>query len=189
MTLRLNYQGKIFLSTLFFLIMFFGLIFFLIAPTWDNVKMIKNKISDQRQEAEKNYDQGRNLKKLTENIKVIEPRLEEIEQIFVPKNEEVSFITSLEAAATRNNISENVNSGGETPIGRFYSQIPLQLTVRGNPANVINFINELENMKRRININSLQITAIDSDLSLKTGTSTPQKNVTAIISTLTYWKN
>jgi Tfp pilus assembly protein PilO len=189
MSLRLNYQGKIFLSLLFFLIMFFGLTFFFIAPTLDNVKMIKKRISDQRQEAEKNYDQGRNLKKLTENIKTIEPRLEEIEQIFVPKNEEVSFITSLEAAAARNNVSENVNSGGETPVGRFYSQIPLQLTVRGNPVNVVNFITELENMKNRININSLQITAMDSDLSLRTGSSTPQKNVTALISTLTYWKN
>jgi Tfp pilus assembly protein PilO len=189
MSLRLNYQGKITLSVLIFLVLFSCLTGFFVVPVWESVKTIKNRIDEQRLQAEKNYDQGRSLKKLTDNIKVVEPHLLEIEQVFIEKKDEVSFITSLEMAAARNNVTENANSGTKMPLGKFYAQIPLQLTVRGDIQGVMGFVADLESMKNHININSLQITANDSGLAPKTGTSTPQKNVTAIISSVTYWKN
>jgi len=186
---RLTYQNKITLSALIFLVAVLGLIYFLIAPTVKNVKTIKTKTENQRLEAEKNYAQGQDLKKLKDNIKAVEPRLGEIEQVFIKKDDTLSFITSLEAAAAKNNVTEKAKLGEETALGQSYSQLPLQLEVRGSFAGLIGFISDLEKLKNYIDLNSLQITALNSGSPPPAGTSTTTKTLVTQIYANTYWEN
>ncbi|MDD4901942.1 MAG: type 4a pilus biogenesis protein PilO [Patescibacteria group bacterium] len=185
---RLTYPSKIALSVLAFLAAAFALFYWLIIPAVNNVETTKVQMQNQRLAAERDYAQGQNLKKIKDDIKAVAPRIGEIEQIFISKSDSLSFVTSLEAAAEKNKVTEKAKLGAETPLGKFYSQIPLRLDVSGNFSGLIGFVTDLETLKKYININSLQITAIGSELPIKTETSTPQKILAAQISAFTYWQ-
>ncbi|MDD5528032.1 MAG: type 4a pilus biogenesis protein PilO [Patescibacteria group bacterium] len=188
---KISYPAKISLSALIFLLAAFGLIFWLIAPAVKDTRAIKIQMESQSLELEKNYAQGKNLKKLADNLKAVEPRWGEVEQIFIKNDDDdaLAFFTLLETAEGKNNVAEiePYSLGGEIPLGQFYSQRALDLNLRGNFTGLIGFISGLEPLKNYININSLQITALNSDLLSKAGTSTPQKLLTAQISADTYW--
>ena len=190
MAYRLSYQNKIAISALLSLAAIFSLAYFIIIPTANNVETIKIQMKNQSLEDEKNYLQGQNLKNLKDNIKTVEPRLNEIEQIFIKENsdDEVAFFTSLEMAAAKNNVTEKSTLGGAAPLGRSYNQIPLRLDVTGNFQGLIGFIYSLETHKNYININSLQITAFDSELASVHVTSTLEKSLKAAIDADTYWE-
>jgi len=184
---RQSYQDKITISAVIFLALAFCLYYFLISPSFARVENIKAQIDQQNLQAENNYKQGQDLKKLTENIKVVEPRLGEIEQVFIKKDDPSSFITSLEGSMAKNNVSEISAPlfGAETQLGKYYTQIPLDIYVRGSAPGLIGFINDLEKQQKYINLNSLQMTVISSETAGKT----MQKIISAQISANTYWGN
>jgi Tfp pilus assembly protein PilO len=190
MASRLSYQNKIAISALLSLAAIFGLAYFVIIPAANNVESIKIQMENQSLEDEKNYTQGQNLKNLKDAIKTVEPRLNEIEQIFIKEtsDDEVAFFTSLEMAAAKNNVTEKSTLGSAAPLGQSYSQIPLRLDVTGNFKGLIGFIYDLETHKNYININSLQITAFDSEFTSAHGTSTLEKSLKAAIDANTYWE-
>jgi Tfp pilus assembly protein PilO len=183
---KLRYQEKITLSIVLFLALIFCSVYFLIIPALNGVEAIKLQIDQQGLQAEKNYDQGQDLKKLVENIKTLEPRLGEIDQAFIKKGDPSAFIGSLEAAAEKNNVVETASLGDELPQGQFYSEIPLVLSVRGSADGVLGFISDLEAQKKYINFNSLEIEAVNSD---SAGNSSAPKTLSAQISAQTYWEN
>jgi Tfp pilus assembly protein PilO len=186
MNTKLKYQDKITLSIVLFLALIFCSIYFLIIPALNGVEAIKLQIDQQGLQAEKNYDQGQDLKKLVENIKILEPRLSEIDQAFIKKGDPSAFIGSLEAAAEKNKVVETASLGDELPQGQFYSEIPLVLNVRGSADGVLGFISDLETQKKYINFNSLEIEAVSSDSAIK---SSAPKTLSAQISAETFWEN
>ena len=186
---KVTYPQKIAISALIFAAAIFGAVYWLIAPAVAMVEATKIQMADQSLQAEKDYSEGQNLKKLTDNIKTIEPRIGELEQIFISKGDSLSFITSLETAATKNKVSEKANLNGETPINDFYSQIPLSLDVQGTFDGIVGFISDLETQPKIININSLIINSADSELAAKNSTTTAQKVLLGHISATTYWSN
>jgi Tfp pilus assembly protein PilO len=187
---NLTYPKKIVLSAIIFLAAAFALIYWLIMPTQADVENVKNQIENQQLQAEKDYAQGENLKKLSDNIKAVEPRVGEIEQVFIDKNDFLPFITSLEDAAAKDNVTEkpNLNIDSETALGSYYSQIPLALEVKGNFYNLLTFMSDLETMSKRVNINSLEISPINLDFSINNGTGSPQQILDAQIGAITYWE-
>jgi len=186
---KITYRQKIGVSALIFLLAIFALICWLIAPAVAAVEATKIKLDSQSQQAEKDYAEGLSLKKLTENIKVIEPRVNELEKIFINKNDSLSFITSLETAAAKNNVSEKTDLGDETALDEFYGQIPLTINVQGNFSGLVGFISALETLPETVNIDSLQITALSDELAAKTATATPEKILVGAINAASYWSN
>jgi Tfp pilus assembly protein PilO len=189
---RLSYQNKIILSGLLFALIAIGLIYLLILPGISSVEEIKIQTENQSQQAEKSYQQGKNLKNLTANIKTVEPRVAELEQIFINRNDSLSFATSLETAAAKNKVTEKANLGKEIPLDQQYSLIPLQLTINGDFPGLIGFISDLENFTKYINFNNLtlQISSTNaSESGIKASTEAAVKPLSAQISASTYWKN
>jgi Tfp pilus assembly protein PilO len=178
---KLSYQEKLALSAFIFFAIVLCLIYLVINPSVQSIKNSKARIDAQQMEAEKNYAQGQNLKKLTENIKIIEPRLPELDQFFINKNDALSFITALETSAAQNNVTEKASLGDESALNSFYSQIPLTLDISGNADGVIDFITYLETKNYYINIDSLSVEKGPADNS--------QKTLQAHIVAETYWEN
>jgi Tfp pilus assembly protein PilO len=177
---RLSYQSKIALSGLIFALTAIGLIYLFILPGVKNVEAIKNQTENQAREAEKSYQQGKNLKSLAENIKAVEPQTEKIQQIFTSKSDLPFFVKSLETTADKNNISEyKPVPGDEITLGQSYSKIPLLLYVSSDFPSLIGFISDLEHFDKYININNLQISVTGKQL----------KNLTVQISAAAYLKN
>jgi Tfp pilus assembly protein PilO len=186
MNTKPSYQEKITLSIVIFLALTFCSVYFFIIPAVNQVEAIKLQIDQQGLQAEKNYSQGQDLKKLAENIKIVEPRLGEIEQIFIKKGDPSVFINSLEAAAEKNKVVETANLGDELPQGQLYSKIPLVLEVRGSANGVLGFISDLETQKKYINLNSLEIDVVGSEPGEKPSEA---KTISARISADTFWEN
>jgi Tfp pilus assembly protein PilO len=190
---QMSYQTKITLSVIIFLLAAFGLVFFLLLPAADNILMIKERAEEQNQQLEQNYSRGKNLEKISANLKIVEPRQNEIDQVFIKKDDTdvLNFFTSLQTIAEKNGVvleKPGIDLNGGNPLGKAYKKIPLQLSLQSDFTGLLNFISGMEKMNNYININSLQITAVDSRLSSETGTSTAQKILSTQISAMTYWE-
>ena len=105
----LSTKIKIILYTAGLLVVLISVGFFAVWPAVQEIKLINSQILAERKELEKKYQQGQNLRKTTEEYLAIKDEFEEtIMKAFVVKNEELEFITQLEALAASNGLEQNI---------------------------------------------------------------------------------
>jgi Tfp pilus assembly protein PilO len=183
---KMDYPNKIALSILVFLLAAGCLIYFLIMPAAEKVKEIKASLENQRLEVEKNYLAGKSLKKLTQDLKTVEPGLNELQQSFIKKSEAMKFITLLEQMADKNNVMEKVALGAESELGKSFIRIPAQSEVRGDFTGEMGYLSDLESVNYYLNIKSLEISAVNSDQVAAGGA---KENLIMQIAADSYWQN
>ena len=156
--LKFDLKNKITLSLLGFLIIILSLIYFIVLPTVKDIKIMGNAIEAQREDLEKKYVKGQSLKKLTENLNKIEPRLKLLNQIFINKNRELEFITSLENEANKSQVSQKINlSAPSKETGPNFKKIGLQLFTKGDFEKQLSYLLGLEHLSYYINIKLLEL--------------------------------
>jgi Tfp pilus assembly protein PilO len=157
--MKLGYKSKIALSILIFLLASGALIFFIIIPETNKIKKNWMETAAQAAQVEKNYSTGQSLKKVADNLKIVEPRLGEMERALIKKSAATEFFGSLEEIAKKNKVAIIKNLPvSETAFGGFYLRIPLQIESQGNFKNQIDFLTELESLNYYINFKSLILT-------------------------------
>lgn len=136
------------------------LIIFVIIPNISDIKKIGENIMQRRIDVENKYRKGQKLKKMAENLKIIEPQIEKLNQIFISQNDALKLATSLEEMAEKNNIKQKINllTAQKTPFNN-YQKMPLQIYIEGNFIDELNYILNLENLNYFLNIKILEITA------------------------------
>lgn len=136
------------------------IIIFVIIPGISGIKKIGEDIMQQRIDAENKYKKGQKLNKLAENLKIIEPQIEKLDQIFINQNDALKFITSLEETAEKNKVKQKINLliAQKAPFNN-YQKMPLQLFIEGNFIDELNYLLSLENLNYFVNIKLLEITA------------------------------
>jgi|WetSurMetagenome_2_1015567.scaffolds.fasta_scaffold118363_2 Tfp pilus assembly protein PilO len=185
--MKLSYQSKIFLSALFFLLASGCLIVFLIMPAADNIRNIEQKTADQTAQVEKDYAEGQSLKKVADNLKIIEPRLGELEKALIKKDKVSDFASSLEETALKNGVTlEDTTLGAETPFSDYYFKIPLTLRSNGNFKSQIDFLIGLESLGYYINFKTLELTTAAPGQVPSSGVG---KILTMRVLADTYWQN
>jgi Tfp pilus assembly protein PilO len=183
---NLNYQNKITLSVLIFLLAAGVFIYFIARPSMEKIKMIKIETEKQGAQVEKDYLAGKNLKKQAENLKIIEPQLGAFDKIFI-KKPGYDFITALEDIAGKNSVTmKDPSLGTEKKLDKTYSQIPLQLETRGDFASQIGCLSGLEALDYYLNIKTLEISAANTSL---TPSGEAKKHLVMQIVADTYWQN
>src|SRR3989338_5429127 len=80
---KINLKNKIIAMPIGFVLIIFGLIYFIVAPTIVDIKTVGGEIEEQRIDLEKKYNNGISLRQLTENLKIIEPKLSLLDKIFI----------------------------------------------------------------------------------------------------------
>lgn len=184
---NLNYQNKIVLSVLIFLLAGGGFIYFIARPAMKKIEIIKIETEKQGAQVEKDYLAGKNFKKLAENLKIIEPHLNTMDKAFIKKNDYLDFSTALEKIAEKNFITtKDPSLGAEKKLNQVYSQIPLQLEARGYFANQIGYLSDLEALNYYLNIKTLEISAANTNLALSGET---KKQLVMQITADTYWQD
>jgi len=192
--LKFNLKNKITASSAGFLIIILSLIYFIVIPTIKDIKAMGQTIEAQREDLEKKYIKGQSLKQLTENLSKIEPKLELLDQIFINKNRELEFITSLENEANKNQVSQKINLSEPQQIeNQNFQKTNLQLLTNGNFIKQLQYLINLENLKYYINVKLLELSLTSDGLQLKVNS---QENLSApaetnrlnmLIDADTYW--
>ncbi len=156
--LKFNLKNKITASMIIFLALILSLIYFIVIPTIAEIKSMGTAIEAQREDLEKKYLKGQSLKQLTENLSKIEPKLELLDQIFINKNRELEFITSLENEANKNQITQKINlNAPEKTENQNFQKTNLQLFTKGGFINQLHYLINLEKLSYYINIKLLEI--------------------------------
>lgn len=168
--LKFNLKNKITASLIGFLIIILSLIYFIVLPTIKEIKAMGNAIKAEREDLEKKYIKGQSLKQLTENLKKIEPKLELLNQIFINKNRELEFITSLENEANKNQVSQKINlSAPQQEKNQNFQKTGLELQTKGNFIKQLKYLSSLEHLSYYINVKFLEMSPASGDEQTKIG--------------------
>ncbi|MDD4900699.1 MAG: hypothetical protein PHS62_01135 [Patescibacteria group bacterium] len=160
---NLDLKNKIIISLAGFLIALFCLIYFIIIPTIVDIKTMGQAIEEQRVDLEIKYIKGQSLKQLSDNLKVIQPQLNLLDQIFINKNRELEFITTLENEANQALVSQKVNLNPPQAMeNQEFLKSDLQLYTKGLFNQQLKYLLNLESLSYYVNIKSLELTPADS---------------------------
>ncbi len=192
----MNSKTKSFLFFLSFnIIIILIIIIFFISPDIFQIKRLSEAIYEERIRLESLYNQGLVLKKVREELNRITPQAEVLQSLFIPKGQELVFITTLEELALKNKIEQEINLDllQQKEIEKGYKVIPLRLVLKGNFLKILKYLLELERLDYYLNIDSLHLESISktpyrdrllSDLY----SSSKESQIQAIISLLSYWR-
>ncbi len=186
--IKINLKNKIIIGSILFPVTIGCIIIFIVIPTIDDIKNIKNEIETQRIDLEVKYKRGQSLKKLTEDLKLIEPQLSKLEYIFIEEDKVLDFITNLEDIASDNNVTQKLNLSSDNAVfNNSYKKTPLQIITNGNFINQINYMAALENLNSFININNLELT-FSSGPSVTSEGESINSSISMLLFADTYWK-
>ncbi|MFH1583011.1 MAG: hypothetical protein ABIB72_01685 [Candidatus Falkowbacteria bacterium] len=162
--LKFNLKNKITASLVGFLVIILSLIYFIVIPTIKDIKTMGQTIEAQREDLEKKYIKGQSLRQLTENLSKIEPNLELLDQIFINKNRELEFITSLENEANKNQVSQKINlNAPEKAENQNFQKTSLQLVTNGGFIKQLKYLMSLENLRYYINVKLLELSTANGE--------------------------
>lgn len=192
---KFNLKNKIIATLTGFALIIFCLIFFIVIPTMQDIKTMGGAIEEQMMDLEKKYIKGNSLRQLTEDLKKIEPKLDLLDQIFINKNRELEFITTLENEANNSHIAQKINlSSPDTAQKQEFQKNSLQLLAQGDFNGLLKYLMDLESLSYYINIKLLEITpitgggktAVNNQAAAATENGTGNLNM--LIDANTYWK-
>lgn len=156
--LKFDLKNKITISLVGWLAIILSLVYFIVIPTVKEIKVINNAIEAERQDLEKKYVKGQSLKQLTENLNKIEPKLKLLDQIFINKNRELEFITSLENEANKSQVSQKINLSAPQPeANQNFQKTGLQLFTKGGFLKQLKYLLALERLSYYINVKLLEL--------------------------------
>jgi len=192
--LKFNLKNKITASLVGFLIIILSLIYFIVIPTIKEIKAMGQAIEAQREDLEKKYIKGQSLRQLTENLSKIELKLELLDQIFINKNRELEFITSLENEANKNQVSQKINlSAPQKAENQNFQKTSLQLFTKGGFVKQLQYLLNLEHLSYYINVKLLELSPAADGEQAKTDnqkfppSSSETNSLNMYIDADTYW--
>jgi len=187
---KINLKNKIIAMPIGFVLIIFGLIYFIVAPTIVDIKTVGGEIEEQRIDLEKKYNNGISLRQLTENLKIIEPKLSLLDKIFINKNRELEFITTIENEANEARVSQKINLiSPETTEKKEFQKNNLQLLTKGGFNEQLKYLMNLESLSYYINVKSLELSPADSNKEAEINNQELTSNrLNMLINADTYWK-
>jgi Tfp pilus assembly protein PilO len=151
-------------------------------------------IEDQRIDLEKKYIKGYTLKQLTENLKKIEPKLNQLDRIFINKNQELEFITTLENEADRAGVNQKINlASPQSAVNQKFQKNGLQLSSQGGFNQQLKYLMNLEALSYYININLIELTPANGPATAAVSSqpnspSDQTSRINMLINADTYWE-
>lgn len=185
---KLSLKKKIMIANAVLLTMAAAIIYLVIWPSIADIKRMRDDIHGQMVDLEDKYQKGQSMKKMNENLKIIEPKLEKLDQIFISKNREVEFVTAMEDLAGRIGVEQRLNLGAaQQARDKAYQKMPITIGLSGSFTQLINYLAELESLSYYINISAIDLASGGSRRNAVTNDGGGNL-VSMNISAFTYWK-
>lgn len=189
---QLSSRKKIALVAAFSICLIGSLVFLVIVPAMEEIKTVKIETETWRLALEKDYEKGKNLRKLAESLKIVEPQLPELEKVFIQKDpdNQLKFVMALEKAAEKAGVSQKINLAASQPCTPAVCQkTPLYLSTTGSFKRQMDFLLSLESLNYYINIKSLEITQLSPAQDVPGNGNADTGTVSVQIIADTYWKD
>ena len=136
--------------------------FLIIKPTIIYIRETRDRINNEREDLEKQYQRVIYLKKNYEKIKEIEEQLEVLDDLFLIQDQELEFITALENIAAKNNVTQKINLKKIDLNDPEQKTMPFDITITGTTQNVVTYLLKIEQLEYYINFQSISINAISN---------------------------
>lgn len=186
--LKFNLRNKITVSLAVWLAIILFLIYFIVMPTIKEIKTMGHLIETQREDLEKKYIKGQSLKQLAENLNKIEPKLKLLDQIFINKNRELEFITSLENEADKNQVGQKINlSAPQEEANLDFQKSGLQLYTKGGFIKQLEYLLALERLNYYINVNLIELSLAGDEQVKGENADNEPANLNMYLKADTYW--
>ena len=132
----------IFLSLLVFL--FIAVFVLVTIPTIKTIKNLSREIYGIWFNLEKKYELGQTLKKTVADLKIVEQKKNQLLNVFLEKNQELTFITTLENIAEQFNLQQEINlEKEENNKNSLVVNLPFRFTVKGNFQDIIRYLSKI----------------------------------------------
>ncbi len=163
MTLDLNkknkYKNKILINIALFFAFTLFVVYFLLLPATNKIKKLRVDIANAKIEINNAIEKEKNINNQTDKLKTIESQIEKLDKIFISRNRELEFITTLEGVASKNNIEQTFDLKAIPDFNDDdFINIPIIIKAKGEFNNVMNYLKDLETLAYYINISNLEIT-------------------------------
>jgi Tfp pilus assembly protein PilO len=188
-----NLKNKSLVLVAIFTLINIGIIYFLIMPSIDNIKNLRNDTINLKIDSENKIAQETKTNDLNNKLKKIEPQLEKINQIFISQNREIEFITTLESLESKYNITQTLNLGlDDAEQGDGFKIVPFSIDANGNFKDIMNYLTGVESLNYYINIENISLSNNSTDISspekIPGQESDADSKVNIKISGFAYWK-
>ena len=184
-----NIKIRVIILFTIYVIVILLIIFIIFIPSVKEIQKMSKNIKEQKEYLMNQYNIDKNLRSTSENLKIVKYNIQDLNDIFVYKDKEVEFITTLENVASKENIEQSIKITPPKDKDTNYKKTQLQLTTSGNFENILNYLTELEKFKYYINIYSIDINKNPgSKIKGLEDVENVSTSVTCVINAYTYWK-
>ena len=180
---KLKMKSKIFYLCIVLIVITATLLLFIIIPNINEIRLIKEDIITQKKNYEIKKIQNENIDTIIEKVNYVDSKMDDLDSIFIKKNNELEFITLLENLALKNNISQKIDFTPSENITNEVEKIPVKLNVSGSYNSFLSYLSNLETARYYISIENISITGKPSNTE-QNSSSVIQANITAN----TYWQ-
>jgi Tfp pilus assembly protein PilO len=186
---KISLKNKIVVINVLLISVVVAISYFITMPSVAEIKKMQSEIDAQKIDLEEKYQKGQSLKRLTESLKVIEPRLELLDLVFINQNRELEFITALERIASERNVSQKITLAPPQQLpGKQLKSSALQLAVGGDFIAVYDYLSDLETLNYYINIGNIELIAGTAPAPNLIDDGRPAGLISMNISASVYWK-
>lgn len=173
-----------------FLIFILGCSFFcFVIPSYNNIKKIKEDTLSLRDDLLLKQKVGSRLDNSIKNYETAKESEDLLDTIFIKKEDDIDFITSIEDIGSKNNINININFLFESKeVKSFFEIVPLQISAQGSELNLISFLKDLESLNYYINVQKIDLSKKPiKNLSNRNTSNEIEDSVNLFISSDTFW--
>lgn len=181
--LKVNVKQKITSNLIVMFLAIFLVSYFAIYLAIQDINKLRSEIISEKIEIEKRVNREQNLSNLAVKLKKIELNSEQIDNIFIAKDNELDFIKTLEDIATYNNVMQNINLLPDKTNVKGISKTVVNIIIEGTYENVLNYLRDIESLPHYINVNYLSLGNVQGN---KNGE--VENSVKLTISAETFWK-
>ncbi len=146
-----------------------------------DIKQISNNIYQARLELEKKYLAGITLKKNSEQLTRLKPRLKEIDESIIKYENNLTFINDLENEADKLSLKLDIKIPEVKLENKKITASPIQLTVTGKIENALKYLEILDKKNYYLNFTDIRLTNIS------TQQATDKNSITLTMQGKIYW--
>jgi len=153
-----------------------AVIFFITLPLKQKISQIEEDINNQKVVLEITKKRSKNITSLQRDYEEIMEKKENLENMFIGKNNQLTLFKDIEKIAEQYNLELNYNLE-ESSTKEDISEVNLSLNLSGLYQNILKYLGSIEELNYYIKI---------KDITLKS--SSTKENIQVVINAKTYWQ-